>query len=169
MRTEFGLWWTIKHWIKRRWYRFTYFFTKLNRAFFWARYSWNNHDWDFGYALDMFYTKTVRVRKGIEKYKHHVYYERDVRRMKEFESILKRLINEDYEMQVYKEGEWGMTFGEPDEMGCIPIGTTSPPVKDCVMFEVPSKEYYEHCKMLREQDCEFVGLYLAKYSESWWD
>jgi len=153
-------------WIRWKWHC-------LQRAIKWFPITFNTPDYDSGYALEFFMLKLAEVRKTIDKNRHHVGDEQRVRRMWEFEQILKRILEDDnavqYDMQYYKDGgHWDLTCEEPNKYGLVPIHITAPPLKECVMLKTDLQRF-QHSQMLREQDWDLMCLYLKKYYSGWWD
>jgi len=142
---------------------------RIARVIRWIPKVYTTPSFESGYALDFFMWKLAEVRKVIDKNRRHVGDEHKVRRMWEFEQVLKRILDEDYSMQIYKDDEHGdLEFGEPDKHGLCELKITMPPLKECVMTQDSLKQY-EHAEMLYKQDIDFLASYMKKYFRGWWD
>lgn len=147
--------------------RITWLLERINSSLYWAKVGWGIHDWDSGYGLVVFKAYIDRMEKCLTKYGHHAGTENDLRRIREFKYILHRLIENDYDLSIYQEGEWGLHTTPDTVPGCALIHFTSPPLKE--MLFLTEDERWKYGETQRQQDWEYVGLYLKKYFDGWWD
>lgn len=159
---KWTIWDTILSKTKLRW-----LYERINSALYWARVGWGTHDWDSGYGLVVLKAYMDRMDKCLTKHGHHVNTPKDIRRIREFKYILHRLIENDYDLSIYQDGEWGFTTTPDTVPGCALIHFTSPPLKEMLFLTPVEQMHYGDGQ--RQQDLEFVGLYMKKYFDKWCD
>ena len=125
--------------------RITWLLERINSSLYWAKVGWGTYDWLSGPGLVVLEAHMKRMDKCLTKYGHHAGTENDLRRIHEFRYILHRLIESDYDMSIRQENGW----------------------KE--MLFLTDKEKWEYGETQRKQDWEYVGLYLKKYFDGWWD
>lgn len=148
----YGTWWQIKNWYSGRVGAVRHFFASIKDVVYWTPIVWRNAgSWSGYHALDMFYYKIVQVRETMEANMYYVGADKHVKRIKEFEQILRRILQEkgviNYEENYYRDY---MT----DEY------------KACWL----SRDLWvqmKHSNMLEKQDLKLLGTYFEKYFTSW--
>lgn len=148
---------------------------RISSALYWGKVGWGTYDWDSNYGLKLLRLYCNRLYKNIEKYSQHVKKDQDLRRIKEFSYILKRLVEDDYTRSIYKPryidllGEWEPHPTNPKLIGkYIPLTSKLTKELKDTMF-LTEKERIAYGDAQRKQDCQYVGQYLEKYFDKWWD
>lgn len=161
--SKWTIWDTILSKTKLRW-----LYGRINSALYWARVGWGTHDWDSGYGLVVLKAYMDRMDKCLSKHGHHVNIPKDIRRIREFKYILHRLIENDYDLSIYQDLPWTDEFvPDPEFPRLTQWKITAPPLKEMLFLTPMEKMRYGNGQ--RQQDLEFVGLYMKKYFDKWWD
>jgi len=147
--------------------RITWLLERINSSLYWAKVGWGIHDWDSGYGLVVLEAYMKRMDKCLTKYGHHAGTENDLRRIHEFRHILHRLIENDYDLSIYQDGEWKHITTPDTVPGSALVAFVSPPLK--TMLFLTEDERWKYGENQRKQDWEYVGMYLKKYFDGWWD
>lgn len=148
--------------------RITWFLERVESSLYWAKVGWGTHDWDSGYGLVVFKAYIDRLEKCLTRYGHHVGTENDLRRIREFRYILHRLIENDYDMSIYQDiPEKDEFIPDPNFPHLTEWKITPAPLKE--MLFLTEEEKWKYGYEQRQQDWEYIGLYLKKYFDGWWD
>ena len=95
---------------------------KIHRAFEYAKYSWDDYDWDMAYAYQIFEFKLKRLYKALE-HGHAIQEPEDMKALREFTKIVHRLGNKNYDRKYHRlhDKRWGKletkSIPEPEENG----------------------------------------------------
>lgn len=138
---------------------------------------WEDRDWDYHFWLKMNYAKLKSMEHNIRNNGNHVYCARDADNIKKAMLAIKRLIDDDYHENAFKNhdkkyGKLDWMFGEPDEKQCSQIHFSRPKAV------TEREKHYEHkasCRLMKhsdymkQQDLEYATKIINKYLFHWWD
>lgn len=147
----------------------------------WFPIIWKDRNWDYVFIFHILKFKISLTRKRIEKYDRHVGSKRYVKDMKIAETVLDRLIKDNYEENYLKSHyeKWGEI-----EITSKPVEGTSGKFQlyelDHKMKNVKTKEDKEQEKKefslklkkarnQRKSELKFLFEFLNKKIEQWWD
>ncbi len=81
---------------------------RILRSYDYAKFGWDNHDWDMAYVYDVFLFKLKRLYKGLEN-GHAIHEDEDMVALKELTKIVYRLRRENHERKYLRKHDkkWG--------------------------------------------------------------
>jgi hypothetical protein len=142
------------------------FISNIKRLIKWIPIIWRDRDWDSQYLLKVLDFKIEMMYNYINEFGIHKYKHRELKQMFRTRLILKRLMDDEYAEWQWKKlhetyGEWIIQ-------------------EDGVRLEYETEDNKDQIRVimdknrldstyLRKQDLEFLGKYLAKYIDGWWD
>jgi hypothetical protein len=149
-------------------------YRQIGRSLAWARFAWNNYDWDNAYLYDVMIFKMKRMEYALLNGVAEPYREK-MKSLKLAIKLAEKLRNEDYHHFTGLHGEkWGeLEFVKKvDEKtgreytGMERSGIT-PETK-----EQERSEFMEACRLddsIKIRDTRWFYGILAKYQDYWWD
>lgn len=151
------------------------FFRSVKRSYDYAKFGWNNHDYDYGYLLQLMHFKLKRIENTIQ----NGYAEPDKKTNQSIRiciKLLKKLAFKDYdhftELHYTKWGQPEFVFDNPDSNGLSNLEIKH---KNAISHEdrqLQRQELLEACRKDEEQEQRDVKLLfsiMAKYHKRWWD
>jgi hypothetical protein len=172
----------IKEHVDNLYWYIKIFFTRLieniHRSFVWAKFGWEDRDWDYAYLYATMKFKAIRILIALENgsAKHK---KEDIRALKEFIIICDRLTDYTYEDKYFKihDKRWGkrkpIKFSEPDEKGmCTMIHEDRPKVKSKKDKKLERQEFLDCWTKAdddRKKDIDRMAEILKNHSVTWWD
>lgn len=97
---RFDLWFEIHYWFRSYIkYPIKYFISSIKQLYFWFKTIWRQRDWDFSFMYKLMLFKIQRIRKRTERRQEFAGWENEVKYMKICESLLKRMIAEEYALE----------------------------------------------------------------------
>jgi hypothetical protein len=173
----------LKKWIFEEPSRFIRrYLNKIHRAYEYAKYSWDDYDWDMSYAYQIFNFKLKRLHTALEN-GHAIQEPEDMKALRELTKIVHRLGTKNYDRKYHRlhNKKWGKiqvdTIPNYDEDGKVRTYTWNSwrvSTKDASdeTKEQERKEFLA-CWELGEQDrCKDIdrmAFLLKKHATSWWD
>lgn len=120
-----------------------WFIERVKSALYWAKIGWRLYYFDAGFGVNVLHAFYEKLYSHFESNPIHVNDEKNLRRIKEFKYVLKRLRNDDYFVPLYEDRE---------------------------MLFLTEKERNSYEDDQRNQDWDFIVTYLKKYSTNhWWN
>lgn len=151
------------------------FFRSVKRSYDYAKFGWNNHDYDYGYLLELMHFKLKRLENAIL----NGYAERNKQTNQSIRiciKLLKKLAFKDYgyftELHYKKWGEPEMVYSESDSKGLVRAEIKYKNVITDEDKKQQTQEFLEAYKKDEEQEQRDVRLLfsiMAKYHKRWWD
>lgn len=138
---------------------------------------WKDRDWDYCFWIDMNIKKLESMEDSIRNHSHHLYCGRDADNIKKAVLALKRLREDDYHENAFKNhnkkyGKLRMDFCPPDEDGCSLARFSRSKTtreRDIHYESKASSRLYKHGEYMKKQDLEYVTKIISKYLFHWWD
>jgi len=143
----------------------------------WFVVIWNDRNWDFFFIWVILHKKLELMEKEIRNNGHHVNHIRDAEQIKLCVNLLKRLIDDDYHENVFKnhDKKWGQSHmkWEPTK---DPELTSLHIIRDNANTdeekEQETKEFRilgSKVEQLKQQDINYLFDYMKKHIQCWWD
>lgn len=151
------------------------FYRKIRRSLAWARFGWNNYDWDHAYLLEVIVFKLKRMQIAIFDEGHHIPDKHSQQSLRLCIKLGTKLIKSDY---FYYTGlhnaKWGeLEFIEKTDKTTgrkfTGMGRSGVPKEK---EEEERREFLEACRKddsLKARDTRWFFGIMAKYNEYWWD
>lgn len=129
---------------------------QLGWFFKWLPHVFKDKHWDMGYMYGLMLAKIRFVRQEIERSQRHLYWERDVKRMRVCEEMLRRLVEDDFRCGCD---------------GCKPYWDSlkSYDLMDLSDIKQRAKKNALHDKYKKNACKEVLFTTLSKYMDGWWD
>ena len=143
----------------------------------WFPVIWEDRQWDFFYIWVLLHRKLYLMEKGIRQYSHHLYGKRDADQIKLCVNILKRILDDNYHDNVFKnhDKKWGKPHFNweeiPNSENCS-LDITRDNAKTDKEKEQESKEFRilsKKVELQRMQDINYLFDYMKKHIQGWWD
>lgn len=163
--------------------RYIRFVKSSKRAISYAKFGWNNYDWDMGYVYELMAFKLKRLYKCLEN-GHCVQKKEDMKALRQFTKIFIRLSRDRYDSKYYREHiiKWGKMppfESKPvlDKKG-KPTGSSEIVFKDRPNVRNAKqkkqelserKKIYIKAEKDRCQDIDTLAALLKKHGRNWWD
>lgn len=164
------------------WHYFRSGYRRFKRFIAWFPILWKDEDWDSVYLLEIMRFKISRIRKEIEKNKHHVGYEKRVREMKIVEELLARNAWSDFYSKLSEELENKEKLGKcscPEETWAFEPYNPDPITGEswgslyvdlsCEFCKNARSRWFKRDDIKQKEDLDFLFLYLRKHYKRWWD
>ena len=146
-------------------------------AWFWKKVVWKDRDWDYIFLYKILEFKLRRMSKYHRDSGHLVNNEKYARQMEKTAICLKRLIDDEYLDNTFRDHEkkygqlemWGTPTDRDDMTEC---NITRTKICNTDAYEQENKEarvLYKHVEELRNQDLDYVFNMMRKYIQGWWD
>ena len=139
------------------------FYYNIKRIIEFIPYVWRHRDWDYSYILKFNAMLHKRLYKGIYTNGHHIYTEKQSRRLKAIINLYERLDADsyyDYDAMEKKYGPYVFTetgFGR------------SKPIQDMDVYKKDLKRYRDEETTRRNQDLSLLFYLINKYHTTFWD
>jgi len=158
-------------------------FYKLYVACEYAKFSWNNYDWDFAYTYELIHFKLKRVYKALEK-GNAVQETEDMKALKELTKIVYRLYKGGYDRKYNRvhDKKWGKleidSIPEYDQKGKIKFYRWEFWRSNCPkdapeeiknQERADNKSCYDRAEIDRCKDIDRLAEILKKHALKWWD
>jgi len=149
----------------------------------WFPVIWSDRNWDFYFIWTLLHRKLYLMEKHIRQHSHHLYKERDADQIKICVNLLKRILDDEYYENVFKnhDKKWGKThfnwkkidgeeFGYKEEVCSLDITrenakTDEEKAQQTKEFRILSTKVEEQ----KKQDINYLFDYMKKHIQGWWD
>jgi hypothetical protein len=145
-----------------------------------AKFLWNDFDWDFGFFLSLMQYKLKRMRTTIIENNNLVRSEEIGAQIKHAEDLIQKYLNHDYCVDLYEahEKKWGKTvdLSEKIDAGCGQTmytwnmsreNATTPELKQQEKDEALA--IYERGDEEERKTLDEIFSHIRKHLEEWWD
>ena len=174
------------YWLKEntydRWYGIYYRFrSKLTRAYSYAKFGWNNHDWASNYTLELMMFKLRRLQSCLNN-GNSIQNDEDVKALQDILKVLNRLSKGRYDRKYRKihDKKWGEL-----RTWFTPVSTSSGKLSGSSMWNharanarseeelkqerIDSSDCFYKAKADREADYERLGILMKGHFDNLWD
>lgn len=150
-------------------------YRKFMQAYQYAKYGWNDFDWDYVTIFDIMAFKMNRIEKCLKK-GHHVQIKAEMDALKECQKICKRLRDEDfYEDKYYKlhNKKWGKAnykfIKNDNNISTMQCSRKNIKTKEDKKLEVKDfLQMYKNSDKDWKKDVDRLCHLFKKYSRTWW-
>jgi hypothetical protein len=152
-------------------YKINSYFINIGRVIRYTPVIWRHRNWDYGFIFKFNQTLHEDLYRGLYIDGHHVFNEKDTRRLKTTIELLKRLSDDEYEDHAY--GIVEEKYGSPNfefKDGYLKLTRTKKLTeKEEKELIALKRKLYKDAEKARERDLDMLFLYIKKYNKKWWD
>lgn len=169
--------WLVPEWLDRFWYKIYRFFRAVRRSIAYARFGWNNHDYDHSYFLDALRFKLQRMYAYLVKETNTKQEKPVLQSLRLAVRLAEKLTNDDYHYFLDQhDKKWG-----PAEMETTPaedgfkgslVTFKRPKATSKKKIAQERKEFrqaVESDEQIRARDARWLFSIMEKYYQHWWD
>lgn len=152
---------------------------RIKRSYDYARFGWDNYDWNFAYVYALLEFKLKRLHKTLEK-GHSIQEEKDMKALKDLTKVVRRLRKNGYDNWYYRshDRKWGKLESRFEP---IPGETSSRWISwrvnrpENASDEVKQQErdelklIWENAEKDRRKDIDRLAYILKEHADKFWD
>ena len=171
----------IPEWLDRVAFKIRRFFRAVWRASAYAKFGWNNHDWDNSYLLDLLHFKLQRMHKYLKAETYAKQDKPSIQSLRLAARLAKKLTDELYshflDQHDKKWGPLNMELTPAEHVEGLPGGGSvcnfsRPNVTSKKKEAQERREFKKAVKMdeqIRARDARWLFSIMEKYYQYWWD
>lgn len=151
--------------------------TGIKNLITWLPIIWNDRQYDYWFIYDILHKKLSLMEHFIRNYGYHVRAEQDADNIKTCVLLLKRLKDDDYHENAFKQhrekwGEINFDWLKSDRKDLSKLNISHDNIKtekDKIQERKDFKAACEREDFLKQQDLDLLFTLMGKHIQTWWD